>query len=54
MMPANTSQLDMVMLAIWAAIFLFLAYKFFQAIWLGVGRGGWGSGGGIPPPQINN
>ena len=34
MMPANTSQLDMVMLAIWAAIFLFLAYKFFQAICL--------------------
>lgn len=34
MMPANTSQLDMVMLAIWAAIFLFLAYKFVQAICL--------------------
>lgn len=34
MIPDNISQLDLIVLAIWAAIFLYLAYKFIQAICL--------------------
>lgn len=34
MMDANVSNIDIVVLAIWAAIFLYLAFKFIQAICL--------------------
>jgi len=34
MIPDNISQLDLIVLGIWAAIFLYLAYKFIQAICL--------------------
>ncbi|WP_286234620.1 SPFH domain-containing protein [Thalassotalea sediminis] len=34
MIPNNVSQLDLVILGIWAAIFLYLAFKFIQAICL--------------------
>lgn len=34
MLPTNVSQIDIAMLIIWAAIFLILAFKFFQAICL--------------------
>ncbi|OKY28035.1 MULTISPECIES: SPFH domain-containing protein [Thalassotalea] len=34
MIPNNISQLDLIVLGIWAAIFLYLAYKFIQAICL--------------------
>ncbi|WP_206486507.1 stomatin-like protein [Thalassotalea sp. G2M2-11] len=34
MIPSNVSNIDIIVLAIWAAIFLYLAFKFIQAICL--------------------